>query len=391
MRASARRLVPSLAACAILLVLVAYGPWEGRQHARELGPGRTVAPGVVLYQLTRWNYSEPPAPLSTWILRVDLSKADLRPALAHDQVMDTEPVAAIAARHKAIAAVNGGFFQPNGHPLGLLKLQGQIVSDTRRPRGAVGIVRSEDGPRLIFDRVSVSLALHVHRSDETPGTVQIAGVDTTRLIGRLMLFTPAYHAHTDTAPGGLEWVVRGDPLRVEAAPRSAGKTPIPPDGFVLSFGGRSPPAALAALEPGAEVAIETRYSPASTNPDEWAAADDIIGGAGLLAREGVYVDDWSAESFAAGFAEQRHPRTMIGITADGAAWLVVVDGRQPELSAGMTLVELRELARDLGLTGALNLDGGGSTTMWVDGEIVSSPSDAAGPRPVSDALLVMSR
>jgi exopolysaccharide biosynthesis protein len=52
---------------------------------------------------------------------------------------------------------------------------------------------------------------------------------------------------------------------------------------------------------------------------------------------------------------------------------------------------LRELARRLGLTGALNLDGGGSTTMWIGGAIVNSPSDAAGPRKVSDALLVMRR
>jgi exopolysaccharide biosynthesis protein len=54
----------------------------------------------------------------------------------------------------------------------------------------------------------------------------------------------------------------------------------------------------------------------------------------------------------------------------------------------MTLVELRSLACRLGLMDALNLDGGGSTTMWVKGEVVNSPSDAAGPRKVSDALLV---
>ena len=63
----------------------------------------------------------------------------------------------------------------------------------------------------------------------------------------------------------------------------------------------------------------------------------------------------------------RHPRTLIGTHPDGSVWLVTVDGRQPQLSAGMSLVELRALARRLGLTNALNLDGGGSTTMWVAG------------------------
>ena len=57
----------------------------------------------------------------------------------------------------------------------------------------------------------------------------------------------------------------------------------------------------------------------------------------------------------------------------------------------MSLSELRALAQRLGLRNALNLDGGGSTTMWVAGKIVNSPSDAAGPRKVSDALIVTQR
>ncbi len=52
----------------------------------------------------------------------------------------------------------------------------------------------------------------------------------------------------------------------------------------------------------------------------------------------------------------------------------------------MTLVELRTLARRLGLVNALNLDGGGSTTMWVQGQVVNNPSEATGQRKVSDAL-----
>ena len=79
---------------------------------------------------------------------------------------------------------------------------------------------------------------------------------------------------------------------------------------------------------------------------------------------------------------------MIGVAEGGAIWLVTIDGRQPKLSSGMTLQELQSLARRLRLVDALNLDGGGSTTMWVTGNIVNSPSDAAGPRKVSDALLV---
>ena len=83
------------------------------------------------------------------------------------------------------------------------------------------------------------------------------------------------------------------------------------------------------------------------------------------------------EHLASGFLG-RHPRTMFGIDRAGFAWLVTVDGRQPDTSAGMTLVELQRLAKRIGLTDALNLDGGGSTTMVIAGNVVNHPSDPTG-------------
>lgn len=63
------------------------------------------------------------------------------------------------------------------------------------------------------------------------------------------------------------------------------------------------------------------------------------------------------------FYNRRHPRTMVGIDSEGYLWLVAVDGRFEE-GIGMTIAEMTELAGMLGLTDALNLDGGGSTTLW---------------------------
>ena len=91
------------------------------------------------------------------------------------------------------------------------------------------------------------------------------------------------------------------------------------------------------------------------------------------------------------FATDRHPRTAIGVLADGRALLLVVDGRQPALSVGMSLEELAQLLVEFGAVDAINLDGGGSTTMVVDKAIVNRPSDATGERPVSDAIIVRSR
>ena len=375
--------------CALLFVLAARAPVV--QAPLDLGTGTDVAPGVALYHITDPAYLDPPAPVSIRLLRIDPQLADIRPALANDEIVDTETVPDMAVRYGAVAAVNAGFFRlPSGDPAGIYKLNGRLVSDTRRARGAVGIIRDGAPPRFIFGRVAVSVTLRIARRAGHDEAIDIAGVDTTRQLGKLMLFTPAYHAHTDTVPGGLEWVLVGRPLRVRGKPVSSGKTPIPRDGFVLSFGGSRAPASLrASLRPGARVDLETHYAPLDGQPDEWARADDIVGGAGLLVRDGRPIDDWTVEKFGSGFAEMRHPRTIIGTHPDGSVWLVTVDGRQPQLSAGMTLIEVRDLARRLGLTNALNLDGGGSTTMWVNGRVENDPSDAAGPRKVSDALLVM--
>ena len=396
-----RRTLPILARSAgALLCALALESWYVPAGAQppaaatplDLGVAREIAPGVRLHHLTTRDLIEPPAPLSVWLLRVEPAAAELRPALANDEIMGTETVASIASRYGALAAVNAGFFQPNGDPSGVYKLGGQLISDTRRSRGAIGILRRGGSQRLIFDRVSATVVLRMHgRGRAGAATADIAGVDTTRQLGRLMLFTPAYHGHTDTAPGGSEWVLDGSPLRVVSGPHTRGKTRIPKSGFVLSYGGRSPPTPLRRLRRGARVELQTRYAAAHGNGPDWMQADHIIGGAGLLARDGRFVDDWAEEAFAKGFAETRHPRTMIGTHPDGSIWLVTVDGRQPDVSAGMTLVELRQLAGRLGLREALNLDGGGSTTMWAGGAVVNSPSDAAGPRKVSDALLVVSR
>jgi Phosphodiester glycosidase len=387
----ARLLSLTALVCALLSVLPRAHD-AGLQRTLSLGERRDVAAGVSLHHLTDPNLVDPAAPLSIWMLRVDPSAAEVRPVLANDAIVDTETVADMGRRYDAIAAVNAGFFLlPSGDPAGIYKLRGQLVSDTRRTRGAVGIIRDGPHPRFIFGRVAASMSLRVRRRARPDMRVQIAGVDTTRTRRMATLFTPAYHTHTDTQAGGLEWILEGRPLRVRGAPETSGKTTIPKDGFVLSYGGTQAPAALRALAPGTRVELETRYTPIDGTAGEWEKAEDIIGGAGLLARDGRFLDDWSVERLAAGFAETRHPRTMIGTHADGSLWLITIDGRQPQLSAGMTLAELRALARRLSLTNALNLDGGGSTTMWIQGQVVNSPADAAGPRKVSDALLVMKR
>lgn len=128
-----------------------------------------------------------------------------------------------------------------------------------------------------------------------------------------------------------------------------------------------------------------------SSPRDWSRATHAVSGAGLLMLDDRELTEWTDERITAGFDTTRHPRTVIGTDAQGAIWLITVDGRNPSLSLGMSFTELQALSKRLGLRSALNLDGGGSTTMWVAGKIVNHPSDPEGPRKVSDAIVVVPR
>lgn len=92
-----------------------------------------------------------------------------------------------------------------------------------------------------------------------------------------------------------------------------------------------------------------------------------------------------------GFASLRHPRTAVAYDPEARrVWALVVDGRQGSYSSGMTLAEMTELLSATGATEGLNLDGGGSSAMVVDGRTMNRPSDEAGERAVRNALAVVS-
>jgi exopolysaccharide biosynthesis protein len=92
-----------------------------------------------------------------------------------------------------------------------------------------------------------------------------------------------------------------------------------------------------------------------------------------------------------GNAAVRHPRSLVGFDADTShLYLVAIDGRSTA-SVGMTLAEAAGFLYSLGVTTALNLDGGGSTTLVIDGKVVNVPSDPTGERTVGNALLIETR
>ena len=95
------------------------------------------------------------------------------------------------------------------------------------------------------------------------------------------------------------------------------------------------------------------------------------------------------------FVTHRHNRTALGLKPDGSILLFVADGRFKDQAEGLTLPELEHVMRWMGCINAINLDGGGSSTMYIKGNgVVNYPSDNKkhdheGERPVSNAILIL--
>jgi hypothetical protein len=127
---------------------------------------------------------------------------------------------------------------------------------------------------------------------------------------------------------------------------------------------------LSNIEPGAVLKIST-----ATNPDLKGVRTAIGGGPSLL-RGGKIVPLKKSDKPSVGYAErslfERHPRSAVAWN-DKYFFFIEVDGRQKNLSVGMTLAELSDYMLKLGCTDALNLDGGGSSTIWLNGKVMNSP------------------
>ena len=178
--------------------------------------------------------------------------------------------------------------------------------------------------------------------------------------------------------------------------RGSGGTRIPPGGHVLSGSGDAGRFLREAAPPGAEPAIGLSLS-AGGRLLSPASYEAVVGGGPRLLRRGRILIGSAAEGFApAGafsffqsFVAGRNPRSLAGVRSDGSVLLVTVDGRRPGWSAGVSLLEAARVMRSLGAREALNLDGGGSTTMVVGRRVVNRPSDSTGERPVSDGIFVL--
>ena len=160
-----------------------------------------------------------------------------------------------------------------------------------------------------------------------------------------------------------------------------GNAPIPRQGWVISGHGQAAEWLSRRVKVGDRVAVIQALL------ERWQDVQHVLGaGPRLIERGGIKVQS-AAEKFSSDVVSGRAPRTAAGIDSAGRLICLAVEGRYPPRSAGLTLDGLARLMLDLGVTDALNLDGGGSTQMVVENELVTRPSDGQ-VRSVNNALLI---
>jgi hypothetical protein len=360
-----------------------------------------VAPGVLWTPIVRER-----GPVRINVLELD--SALVHGVLSNNRIAGRERVSSMGRRVGAVAGVNGTYFGPSGDPVGVLAIDGTLLSEPNDGRSAlvlgggtasVGAIRfsgavTVNGVERLIDGVERTRGLVPAcggRGGDVP-TSRPNAVLTCTDSSELVLLSPAYGARPPRE-GGVEAVLRGGTV---AAVRAPGSGPVPRDGLLLTGTGDAARFLRNAALPRSRAEIRLTLTSAG-RPLELAAQTLVVGAGPRLLRAGRVAVTARTEGFAplqapafyGSFVADRNPRTLAGVRADGKLLLVTVDGRRPGWSTGMTLPEAARLMRSLGARDALNLDGGGSTTMTVRGEVVNRPSDPGGERRVSNGVFAL--
>jgi hypothetical protein len=308
----------------------------------------------------------------------------LRPVLSNETIQGTERLTSIQKRLSSTATmvgVNGDFFAASGRPSGVLMRNGVVESPPYGDRSSVGIAPEGalDVRRVEFFGTWKGLGQRRALSDlnQSPNANSVS------------LFTPSYGATTPVQAGTTEAIVfpfpptapNTDLVGPVVEVRTGGGTPIPRDGAVLVARGTVGQRLAEEAQVGTTVALRIIFRP------EWIGVADAVGGGPVLVRNGGPVFR-AQEAFTSTQLAPRNPRTAVGQLADGRILMLVVDGRRPGYSVGMTNFELAQTLVRLGVVTGSAFDGGGSSTLAFDGKLLNRPS---GPveRPTSTALQLM--
>lgn len=292
------------------------------------------------------------------------SNYEVKPAIASVTLPNKRTVRNIAQRTNSIVAINGGFFKPQtGVPLGTLMIDKKIYTGPIYDRVALGIFK--DG----YDVGRIQLDGKIIGNNQE---IKIDNINQPRMLSSYILaYTRDWGKYAPVSPQyGVQLQIVGN--KITAA--SANPLSIPENGYVLV----GPKSKLGKLFGADYVDVEIK-----TNP-KWENVQHIISGGPYLLKDNQIFIDMTAQKLQS--IGGRNPRTAIGYTEENNLVLVAVDGREGS-SVGLTLVELAKLMKTLGCTNAINLDGGGSTVMYIKGQIVNHPHQPGGIA-LSNALVI---
>jgi exopolysaccharide biosynthesis protein len=344
-------------------------PYQSRKSRFSLRKGEEIAEGLTYYHDrgksgSGWS--------DVHILRIEAlsDKIQVLPILANEGIAQRENLSSMAKRYNAVAGINGSYFTWRGDPIGTLIINRKLISSPLYKRSVFGITEDD---KLIFGNPDFSGTL---RSGKI--TLKIDAVNQPRRGSSLVVFTPEYARSTLTAELGKEFViVKGKIVGIHKKDAL-----IPPDGVVVSAGGVKA-SMLSSLSLGNSVELDYSID------KPWNSIKHALcGGPRLLANGKVSINGIE-EKFDNSIINGRHPRTAVAMTFDGDLLLIAVDGRKKD-SIGMKLQELAEYLQRLGCMHAINLDGGGSTAMYLNGKIINRPSDGS-ERRISNGILVTKR
>jgi hypothetical protein len=384
------------------------GPPSLREHRATT----TVAPGVTWTRIVRGSARPGEGPWRVNVLRsAPGTSVDTR--LSNDVIAGLERPSSTARRAGALAGVNGPYYDVRGEVVGAVVTRGQLVSEPVDGRSAL-VVPGAPGaaPRIasLSFRGEVDIAGRrrlLDGVDRYPGIVWGCGgrggdrptqlprhglICTDR--SELIKLDLSFGRRTPPLPSGVEAIVDRSGT-VSAVERSRGGTPIPRSGYVLAGTGDAAAYLRRNARPGRPVQATTGLME-GRRPLLVSDLVAVMSGGPRLVRNGRvdvtsrlegFGPDWKPSLYQR-FVIARNPRTLAGVSATGDLLLVTIDGRLPGLSAGASLPEAARVMKALGARDALNLDGGGSTTMAVRGRVVNHPSDRVGERPVGAGVFL---
>jgi hypothetical protein len=275
------------------------------------------------------------------------------------QLPGTAPLVTTARTWGTYAAINAGFFNRNNQlPLGTIRSNNQWVSGPILNRGSLAW---DNQRRFLLSPVTLTHTLTSLQGARFP----VTHINSGYIQAGIGLYTPLWGS-AYTPVGDMETLVIVNQNQVIQQVRTGaagtGTFPIPPQGYLLAF--RSYDSAAQAFPPGTTVALTP-----DLRPPEFGELPFAIGGGPVLVRSGSIVANAKAEGFSDAFATQAAPRSAIGFTPDGKLALVAVHFSPGD--RGPTLQETAQIMLQLGLTNALNLDGGTSTSLYLGGTLVN--------------------